>query len=241
MTLVKTALSAKPANGLALPVRKIGKGYCSLTGKINLPGIPRGIAFESLLERDFFVLQWFDPLTTNILEQPVKVPYEIAGKKESFYIPDALVSYRNKPSLLAEVKVSVVLAKKKRQLKPKFDAAQQFAAERGWKFRVFTEKEIHTTRFRLAWHMLGFAKEPYKSEDLEAIVALLCDLGRRATFGTLLQSAEEKGIVRLEALRLIQQAMAHRLLAYEEAFPVTMDTTLLVKGRGGIRLLEDEV
>ncbi len=236
MMPVKAALAGK---NLALPVRKIGKSYQSLTGKLNLPGIPRAIAFESSLERDFFVLQWFDPLTTNILEQPVEVPYEATDKKKSVYIPDALVSYRDKPSLLAEVKISVVLAKQKRQLKPKFDAARKFAAERGWDFRVFTEKEIRITRFQLAWHMLGLAKEPCKSSDLEAVVVLLCDLGRRAKFGDLLQAAEKKGIVRQEALRLIQQAMAHRLLAYEETFPVTMETTLLVKGRGGIRLVEN--
>ena len=227
--ILKSALS---------PVRKIGKSYKTLTGRLHLPGIDRRIAFESPLERDFFILQWFDPLLTDMVEQPVKVPYEMAEGKSSFYTPDALVCYRGKPSLLVEVKPDRFLRKNKRELQPKFDAARQFAEERGWIFCIFDEKDIRCERFHLAQYMLRFAREPYRKEELHKIVEILIDLGRRASFATVLRSAQLHGMMREDVTRLIQQAMAHRLIAYDETFPVTMETTLLVKGQGGVRLVE---
>ena len=188
MRQAKRALKqVKPALKPVLsPVRKIGKSYRTITGRLHLPSLERRIAFESLLERDFFVLQWFDPLMTDMVEQPVKIPYETEAGKRSSYTPDALVCYNGKPSLLVEVKPARFLRKKKRELQPKFDAARHFAEERGWVFRVFSEKEIRTERFELARYMLRFARESYEKEELRRIVDVLSDVGRRGCFGSCL-------------------------------------------------------
>ena len=225
---------------LGQPTRKIGKSHMTLTGKLHLPGTDRRIAFESALERDFFILQWFDPLMTDMLEQPIKIPYEMVNGKNSFYTPDALVSYRGKTTILVEIKNSAILLKEKLNLEPKFCAARQLAEARGWVFQVFTEKEIRTARFRLAWHMLPFARGNCKDEELGIIVEALRSLGRRASFGEVLQLAEERGMVRQVAMRVVQQAMARRLISYEEMFPIMMDTILLLRGREGIHLVGAE-
>lgn len=219
------------------PVRKIGKSHVTLTGNLHLPGVSNRIAFESSLERDFFILQWFDPLMEDMVEQPIKVPYEMANGKESYYTPDALVYYTDKPALLAEVKPSHALLKNKLELEPKFAAAQVLADANGWLFRVFTEKEIRTVRFQLAWHMLAFARGPCKEEELLIITEVLSTLGRKAKFDTVLQLVEKQGMLRQEGMRVIQQAMARRLISYEETFPITMETMLHLKGQEGIHLV----
>lgn len=76
-----------------MPVRKIKKNYRSVTGYFASVKNGRNIAYESLLERDFFLLLEFDRLVSSYEEQPLRLSYRY-GNKDLPYTPDALVQYK---------------------------------------------------------------------------------------------------------------------------------------------------
>lgn len=125
-------------------VRRIPINTISLTGEVL------GKEFESSLERDLIMkaawnrqLDWFQV-------QPVKIPFlDTDGKQRSYtpdllisFIPDAITSLPVRRPLLCEVKYLDDLRRNWLELKPKFRAARAYARERGWEFKIFTEKRI---------------------------------------------------------------------------------------------------
>ncbi len=133
-----------------MPVRKIPKNHLHVTGsfasrKNGLMG-----SFESLLEKEYMLLLDFDENVEGFEEQPITIPLPGISKG---YTPDILVRFRAdmvtgrvRPPLLTEIKHSDDLKKNAEKYAPKFAAAEQYAAEHGWQFRLTTEKEIRTVR-----------------------------------------------------------------------------------------------
>lgn len=128
------------------PVRKIPLSSRSITGK--RPSRKTNIIhqFESTLERDLLTLLEFDDEVENYLVQPLIIKYLHQGKFRR-YTPDMLVYYKailNKNPLLVEIKYGEELERKKEVLAPKFDAPKKYASEKGYDFKVITEKDIGT-------------------------------------------------------------------------------------------------
>src|SRR6266705_3305876 len=134
-----------------MPVRTVPKNYRSLTGLVPNTRTQSMTAFESSLERDFFLLLDFNPDVEFFEEQPVKIVYHDANGRRRTYTPDVLVRYRNdrpparhiKP-LLCEVKYRDDLRQHWVAYRPKFRAAGRYARQQGWRFRVVTERHIRT-------------------------------------------------------------------------------------------------
>jgi hypothetical protein len=108
-------------------------------------------AFESSLERDFFLLLDFDPAIECFEEQPVKITYHDSHGRRHTYTPDVLVRFRGDRSsttvptpVLYEVKYRDDLRQHWRDYKPKFTAACRYAGAHGWRFRLMTERGIRT-------------------------------------------------------------------------------------------------
>jgi hypothetical protein len=108
-------------------------------------------AFESSLERDFLLLLDFDPDVEFFEEQPVKIVYHDASRRRRTYTPDVLVRYRTDPPparhtkpLLCEVKYRDDLRQHWTDYRPKFRAAGRYAQQRGWRFRLVTERHVRT-------------------------------------------------------------------------------------------------
>jgi len=133
-----------------MPVRKIPKSrqrVRSLVVDSKRDLITRS---ESSLERDFFILMRYDLNVLKYEGQPVKIPYRTGGEDKS-YTPDALVEFKsdflpakNMRPWLCEIKYEEDLKENKSEYEPKFKAARRYARERGWEFKIFTEKEIRT-------------------------------------------------------------------------------------------------
>ena len=107
-------------------------------------GPSKSVAFESPLERDFFILVDFDSSVCYIEEQPVRIRYFV-GEKEKSYFPDALVRFATesgKRPVLCEVKTREELWRNWARLRPGFKAARRHARDNGWTFKIFTEREI---------------------------------------------------------------------------------------------------
>lgn len=126
-----------------LPVRSIGVSGRSVTGIVPLMG-----RFESTLERDLMELVRFNRNVSSFLPQPLKIEYKgVAGESRS-YTPDGLITFQDSTStpqpILYEVKYRANFREQWRSLLPKFRAAKSYCAQRGWRFEVYTEREIRT-------------------------------------------------------------------------------------------------
>src|SRR5687768_13725485 len=91
-----------------MPVRKIGLCYRSVGGRVPMGAGRAAVAVESTLERDFALLQRFDPDVAGLEEQPVRIDYLVGRGTRHRYVPDFLVTYRDiaRPPRLIEVKYS---------------------------------------------------------------------------------------------------------------------------------------
>lgn len=176
-----------------MPVRKIPKNYLLVTGDFSSKKNGRSLGYESLLERDLMILLEFDDTVKGFEEQPARIPFKVDGKPKKSYVPDILVHYHpaksgaQPRSVLGEVKDSADLKKNKAKYAPKFNAAAQYAEERGWEWRKFTEKDIRTPFLE----NLKFLREYHESKPDAAlqqeVISALENSRGSLTVDTLLQ------------------------------------------------------
>lgn len=130
-----------------MAVRRIGINSRSMTGRHGYSGQQ----FESALERDLLDLLAFDMNVERYETQPVNIYYRGSDGQMRLYRPDVLVLFRRDvppakemSHLLVEVKFRDEYRAQFHELKQRFQAARRYARERGWRFRVLTEREIRT-------------------------------------------------------------------------------------------------
>ena len=193
-----------------MPVRKIPRSHTTVQGKIYFK--PRGwsFCFESLLERDFFILQFFDDSVEEVEEQPVVIEWQDKDDKQHRYVPDARVAYTDGSTILFEVKPKRILKKKTKELSEKFAAAKDYATERGWKFSVVTEEDIRTERFENSKFLYPFATEPTPPHHAACFFHALCKTKQgKASVSELLDlvagTEEEKDVMRRSLWQLLSQ------------------------------------
>lgn len=154
-----------------MPVRKIPKNYRNVTGIAAYRKAQGQAMFESTLERDFITLLEFDPLVDAFEVQPLKVNWHDGARNRS-YTPDLLVYYTQPrhPTTLFEVKYRSDLRENWADFKPKFKAARAFAKEKGWKFKLITEREIRSPYLSNAKFLMAFAnKGPISETDMDIL------------------------------------------------------------------------
>ncbi len=84
-------------------VRKIKKSYISCVGYFKSYKNNNQVAFESILERDFFTILEFEDDVLSYEEQPFRINYKLNGASTR-YTPDVLVTYKNGSQKVFEVK-----------------------------------------------------------------------------------------------------------------------------------------
>lgn len=133
-----------------MPVRKIPKNHLVVTGSFASSKNPHMDEFELLLEKKYMLLLDFDEHVERFEAQPVTIP--VPGIPKG-YTPDVLVYSRPDPNsgdirkpLLTEVKHTDDLKRNAEKYAPKFAAAEQYALENNWEFRVTTQCDIRIPR-----------------------------------------------------------------------------------------------
>jgi transposase InsO family protein len=174
----------------AMPIRKIPISNRAVTGL----HARSGARYESSLERDFFELMMADPAVDKVEEQPVKIIYITDDGESRRYTPDALVTFHPNSAtgravlpLLCEIKYRDEYKEKFLELKGRFRVARRYARERGWRFRVVTDREIRTPRFATLRFLGGF-KDRIPGEDQVQYVLGALPADGSATPATLLAS-----------------------------------------------------
>ena len=167
------------------------------------------LRFESTLERDFFILQFFDDNVIDIEEQPVAIKWQDENARKRRYIPDARIDYADGSTKLFEVKPKRILKKQATELAPKFTAAKDYAEQQGWEFCVVTEDDICTPRLENSKFLYSFASEHTPPHNAACIFHALRAIGEKASIAEVLDQAagtiEEKDSLRRTLWQLLAQ------------------------------------
>ncbi len=215
-----------------MPVRTVPKNYRSLTGLVPNTRTQSMTAFESSLERDFLLLLDFDPDVEFYEEQPVKITYHDDRGRRRTYTPDVFVRYRtdrlqaqHTQPHLCEVKYRDDLRQHWAEYRPKFRVAQRYARQRGWRFRVVTERHIRTpyldnVKFLRSYQTIPI-NERYRTQFLHALSAL-----KETDPASLLTATSQDRWQQAQMLPMLWQLIARREVGTDLAQPLTMQSRI---------------
>lgn len=109
-------------------VRRVRPNRISCTGcYVSRQGY--SIPYESVLERDFFLLSDFDPSVVNMLPQPLRI---------GDHVPDARLETSD-GIVIVDVKPEAILLKKWSSFSVTFAATAKFCGEHGYSYAFFTD------------------------------------------------------------------------------------------------------
>lgn len=159
------------------PVRRIGVQSRSVTGTM-----PNGNRYESTLERDFMLLMQFDPAVDVYTPQPLTLTYCGVDGQPHRYTPDGLIEWRTDRSVhdprpvLIEIKYREDVIGKWREWRARARAARTLAAEKGWLFMIYTEREIRTPALENATFLLRYLRRESAPEMEQWLLDRLAEL-----------------------------------------------------------------
>jgi TnsA endonuclease N terminal/TnsA endonuclease C terminal len=214
-----------------MPVRKIPIGNRAVTGQ----HARSGARYESSLERDFFELMMADNQVLGVEGQPVCINYINSQGKRRKYTPDALVSFKPdpltgeiRPSLLCEVKYRDEYREKFLEMKDRIRAALGYARERGWQFRVVTDREIRTVRFTNLRFLAGF-RDRYPDENhIDLILNGIKDTHTTTTAEALLFKLTSDVWKQAELIPALWWLLANSKILADLSVPITMQSPLFL-------------
>lgn len=211
-----------------MPVRTIPKNHRSLTGQIASRSQGRPIAFESSLERDFALLQLFDPQVASVEEQPVRIEYRMLSGRPTHYTPDFLVTHRDRgrPNRLIEVKYQAELDRKAEHYAERFDVARTYAAERGWVFEVVTETAIRSPRLDNIRFLLPLRKRRVAPELQRRVLEALAGAGALTVSGLLEKAGFFNDMERANGLACVWHLLSRGCISGNLWEPLSMNTVL---------------
>jgi hypothetical protein len=167
-----------------MPVRSIPRNSRSLTGKVIDFRSHRPVAFESALERAFYIWLDCDPTVAAFEEQPVTIAYHDPLGVRRTYPPDVLVHYRaalthqrHSRPLRYEMKYRDDLRTHWHDYRPKFQAARRYARAQGWGLRLITERAIRTPYLKNAKGLRQDHDRTLDRADGHRLLALLAEHG----------------------------------------------------------------
>lgn len=209
------------------PVRRIGISARSVIGTM-----PDGSQYESSLERDFMELVRFDKNIRHYTPQPLTIEYLDASGKQRRYTPDGFIEYRRDTwparemaDVLCEIKYREDFRSQWRTLLPKFRAARNFCAERGWEFKVFTEREIRTPYLRNVRFLWPFVRN-VRDDRYADLLLLQLDEVRESDPEALLCSMCRDKWRRAEILPNLWWLIANHQIGCDLTQPLTMKTRI---------------
>ncbi len=148
----------------SMSVRKIKKSYISSTGHFKSYKNDKQIAYESILERDFYMTLEFDDEVLSYEEQPLRINYEYKDGISYRYTPDCLVTYHDNTQKYFEVKYANNI-RDDIELKEKLDFLIAYFSEQiNIDLEIATDEDIDSIYLENLNFLYNFA---YLQEDEE--------------------------------------------------------------------------
>lgn len=163
----------KALYNINMSARKIKKSYISCTGYFASYKNKTQIAFESVLERDFYMLLEFDDSVVSYAEQPITINYTYKDGSKRRYTPDSVVTYKDGTQRYYEVKYANEI-RENLELREKLEFLKSyFYDEHTLKFGIFTDEEIGKVYLDNLKFLYKFAFIPQDDEKLVKINQIL--------------------------------------------------------------------
>ena len=163
----------KALYNINMSTRKIKKSYISCTGYFASYKNKIQIAFESVLERDFYMLLEFDENVISYAEQPITINYEYKDGSKRRYTPDSLVTYKDGTERYYEVKY-INEIRNDSELREKLDFLKlYFYDEHTLRFDIFTDEEIGKIYLNNLKFLYKFAFIPQDNKKIVKINKIL--------------------------------------------------------------------
>lgn len=208
-----------------MSVRKIKKSYISCTGYFASFKNKTQIAFESTLERDFYMFLEFEKNVLKYEEQPMQINYEYTDKKKRRYTPDTLVTYEDGTQKLFEVKYANELESNV-ELQEKIKILKEHIKEKyNMDFEVFTDNDIDKQYLENLKFLYKFAFIPSSNEKTEVILQIL-QSNENIEVKEILQNINTSQQKQLEHQPYIWNYIFHNGSIVDLSKKLTMKTTL---------------
>jgi hypothetical protein len=222
------------APGSVMAVRKIPKNYLVVTGRFSSRKNDKMDSFESLLEKEYMLLLEFDDRVSRFESQPVNIP--VPGVPKG-YVPDVFVEYypdfesgEIPVSLLTEIKHTDELQRNAEKYAPKFAAAEKYASERGWVFRITTQIDIRIPRLANLKFLREYRNIEPESHDSAKLIQIVQANGGASSVNEILDQLASTDDERLHWLPIIWHAVVTRSLISDWDQPIDNDTVLYSHG-----------
>lgn len=140
--------------------------YLGVTGKFPTTQNKHSLFYESLRERDLFVLLAFQSDVETVEDHPFSIEHKVLGRTRR-YTPDAMVKYVKGQDDIIEVKTKGEWQRKRAEYDQTFDAATKHCEAEGKKFRVATEDHLPRPMVRSLRFLFPYRLYP-RDADIEA-------------------------------------------------------------------------
>lgn len=128
------------------PTRRIGRLHSSVGAHVRTEDRATIIA-ESSLEHQWIAVLEYDRGVRELSSQSVQIDHMVAGRPRSTH-PDIKAVFQlgegHTETVIYEVKPEAMLRRNWPELKPKFRAATNHCRQRGWRFKLVTDRLIET-------------------------------------------------------------------------------------------------
>lgn len=209
-----------------MPVRKIPKNYRSVTGTFPSYKNKRNIFYESLLERDFYLLLEFNDDVNSYEEQPFKIYYQRA-KSTYRYTPDVLVHYNsnlNQLPCVFEIKMSDEIKEKKVFFEEKFNQIEKYININDLDFKIFTELDINKIYLENA--MFLYRYRDLNNQTISKNILEKIKLFPEISVNDLLQQFSSNKFEQMEILPYIWQLIFLNKIAINMYIKITNSSTI---------------
>lgn len=208
-----------------MPVRKIKKSYISCVGYFKSYKNNNQLAFESILERDFFTLLEFDKDVVAFEEQPLKIKYQLKASTTR-YTPDVLVMYSDGSKKIFEVKyqsdidADPALQHKISVLK------EEIARQMSIPFEVFTDAQINKTYFKNCVFLYKSAFTPDNRTMTSKVLEGIENLSTPISIKSFLELLSPNSIEQLQILPYFWHEVFKNTSLVDMNKPLTMSSLL---------------
>ncbi|MCH4247667.1 MAG: TnsA endonuclease N-terminal domain-containing protein [Acinetobacter populi] len=210
-------------------VRKIGPTRRSVSGYYSFKNT-HSIPYESSLERDFIMLHEFDDNVTEIISQPVSIPFALNGCNYQYH-PDFLVLFQNctKSGMLVEVKPESEWREHWWTWRTKWKAAARWAKERNFLFHIYDESRIRGQELKNIKTLHSFKRAAFNEQEINEACHSINSSGMMSVADYLDQFPIEQ---QARQSQLLWQLLAKRILVTDLSLPLNKSSMIEVSQYG---------
>lgn len=187
---------------------------------------------EGPLEKDFVLLNKFDPMVLDIQSQPFTLKYVHPSGRTYNCTPDFLVTRMSGPidarvmeKLVYEVRTKAKANMADPTFAARFKATSDYCRLISAEHRIATEVDIRIPRLKNAKLLLPYSSSPISS-DIHKSVRLLCRVKGGIKFGVLVQKIRETVGSDENRLASIYRMLLNRHLAWDLDSELTSETKI---------------